>query len=184
MARKIMNACLMTAFVLILIFTFLISIFFSYNAVVSHVIGSALWGLIYFIIPLAVFISLVMRKKLPILPWICLAAYMLIATGTHFAAHEYIRVFTPEKWAKYMDERHLMLDDFAENYTVDMLTRQDVDMLLGEPNYITDEHFNYIIERGYIDPVVLQIRFDENNVVEECFTYVEFETSKRKIIVP
>ena len=172
----LVKSCLIVLFVLILGFVFLTSLAYQvFDNSVSDVIGNILWTFIYFIMPAAVLVSLWIFRKKMLRSWICLAAYILIAVGTYFVVHGYLSVFTTEKWEKYTYERHYMLDDFTKKYSLETMTKDDVLAILGEPDYITDDKFNYNVERGWLEPIVLLIRFDENEKVAECFTYSRFE---------
>ena len=180
----LIKICLIVLFVLILAFTFFTSLAYQiFDHSVSDVVGDILWTLIYFVMPAAVLVSLWFFRKKMLRSWICLAVYIFIAAGTYFAVHGYLGVFTTEKWEKYTYERCYMLDDFTEKYSLETMTKDDMLAVLGEPDYITDGKFNYNVERGWLEPIVLLIRFGENEKVAECFTYSKFEEHRFDTIV-
>ena len=165
----LVKSCLFVLFILILGFVFLTSMAYQvFDYCVPHVIGVIPWILIYFVLPAAVLILLcvlcIFRKKM--LPaWVCLAVYILIAGGTLFTIHGYISTFTTEKWEKYKQDRYYMLDDFQEKYELETMTKDEVLVLLGKPDSITDGEFNYVVDTGWIDPIIFYIYFDENGMV-------------------
>lgn len=162
----LVKICLIVLFVLILGFIFFLSL--AYQVIdnsVSDVIGNILWTLIYLVIPIAVLVSLWFFRKKMLRAWICLAIYIFVAVGTYLSVYGYLSVFTTEKWEKYKHERYYMLDDFKEKYVLEKMTRDDVLAVLGKPDSITDGEFNYVLDDGWIDPIIFYIYFDENGMV-------------------
>ena len=154
-------------------------------------IGSFLWNLIYvalpivaFVLPLALTLIFKHNLKKTILGFvISIIVYAIVAFGTFFAVNAYLSDFTYEKWERYQDERHLMIDDLASEVNFIGMAKDEVIGILGEPEPIFFDDadgadvVDYYVGADLIDPISLSFVFEDNKVIE-VYKYTEVRGNK------
>ena len=77
-------------------------------------------------------------------------------------AKNYISDFTREKWEDNEKLRLYMIDDLEEQYKITGKTEKQVIDLLGIPQYIDDNMYEYYVGDSMIDPYGYQIEFEND----------------------
>ena len=103
-----------------------------------------------------------MKKIVSILICVC-----IIGAGAYAVFN-----FTPERWSRDKEHRHLMIKDLEREYDIIGMTDEEIISLLGEPENTatlptgTDAKcLSYYIASGYIDPVFYEIIFEDGVAV-------------------
>ena len=160
----------------------------------KKVLGSFLWNLIYvalpivaFVLPLALTLIFKHNLKKTILGFvISIIVYAIVAFGAFFAVNTYLRDFTHEKWERYQDERHLMIDDLASEVDFIGMTKDEVIRILGEPEPIFFDDadgadlIDYYVGADLIDPISLSFVFEDDKVVD-VYEYTQVRENKNPL---
>lgn len=64
--------------------------------------------------------------------------------------------FTVEKWSKYPNQRILMINDLKEYHNIIGMNKNDVLLLLGKPDSMTENVYTYDYDYGHIDIIFLK----------------------------
>ena len=128
-----------------------------------------------------ILITIRCRKKMKyqwMLPLFLIASTILttaVNCGILYAAHDYISVYTREKWDKYPFERGSILDSLNEQYNFIGMTEQEVKEILGEPNKTSERDsctiYQYIVGGTFNVLYAYDFTFDNGVVVETSYVY-------------
>ncbi len=159
------------------------------DASVRNVVGSFMWTVIYFALPITAFILAILLKfkfkKSGLIFTIPILAYAIISFGTIYAINSYLSDFSQDKWVKYQSERYHMLDDMTNEINFVGMSKEEVIKMLGEPNrpYADTDNIDlidYYVGSFSIDPTMITFVFEDNKVIE-VYEYTEFRTSKKPL---
>lgn len=162
------------------------SIFFYYSYVFGAFVGSivdfstALFYIIYLIVPIILFIMPIMIKfifrkkfyKSILYSYIGIIMYILLIIGLTFGINRYFHTFSTEKWCNdnWHSFRYLMIDDMEEKYSIVGMKKSEVYDLLGKEDEKLEELQGeyiicYSIRTGFFEGDSFQIFLNENDVV-------------------
>ncbi len=81
---------------------------------------------------------------------ICVSYALIIICWYSFSSNQF-KDFTVEKWRKFPNQRILMLDDLKECHMIIGMSKDQVIILLGQPNKVIDNMYIYEYDYGYIE---------------------------------
>lgn len=89
-----------------------------------------------------------------------------------FAVYIYYNDFSSSKWNNAPGCRCLMIDSLEKKYEITGMSKQEIILLLGEPQNINDltGSYEYFVCEGLIDPVTYDVYFYNDTVVKTAVT--------------
>jgi len=148
--------------------------YFGFNDIVQYYNDGVLKEVFLISFVAIIILPFLFRKKINkkwILP-VTLSAILIILpvcyNGIVKFIEDDIRVFSTEKWNKQKRLRIYMIDYLQTHEIKKGETEERVVSLLGEPDNKRDENkiIEYYIHPGYIDPIILYIKFENGEVIE------------------
>ena len=98
---------------------------------------------------------------------ICLSLFVIVRVNN-------LKQFNKERWNTDFKNRKYMIEDLVNTYGLIGMSKDAVINLLGETqmflsfdNETSVKGIHYIIGMGYVEPVLLDILFNENGYVEK-----------------
>ncbi len=84
------------------------------------------------------------------------------------AVYIYYNNFSSYKWSNAPGFRYLMIDSLEKKYEITGMSKQEIVLLLGEPQNINDLNggYEYFVCDGLIDPVTYDVYFYNDTVVK------------------
>lgn len=78
----------------------------------------------------------------------------------------YFSDFSKVKWRHHQNVRYLMRNNLKEKYNINVMTKFQVESLLGNPDYIEKNVYWYKMGSKFPDDYTLYIKFEEDKVKE------------------
>lgn len=180
-SNAIKRNIIVITWILLMFIIFLISVIHPFvSGTVKSIIGKPLWLLIYILLPIFTVIGFLLInkhlrwKKIFVYAVCMIIAYLMIVSLTSMSCYMYIQNFTTEKWSRYINERNLMLKDLENNYQLIGMTVNEVKEMLGNPDLESENEIEYVIGKGFIDPEMFVLKYNEQ-IVTDFYTYIEFK---------
>lgn len=104
---------------------------------------------------------------------ITLLLLVILINSCELFSPEVKRSFSVESWRQYPDKRHEMSDDLIQNYLYKGMPKSEVEVLIGDPDYIYQSRYEYIMGSGLDYTYILYLEYN-NELLEEYYEEVEY----------
>ena len=166
-AVSVIKHSLVAVLLAIAIFAVFISAiaFESWSDFFSDFLGDIIGDVYFVILPffalalpfIVKFLKKTSFKQFLISAILSLICYILILFITVFAGHLYFSKFSPEKWADFPAQRHIMLYDLHEKHKLIGMTKDELQELLGDtPEFLIANTDSTVSYRLTGDPLIFQ----------------------------